>query len=119
MHELADLFKALSDETRLKIFALLLLHGELCVCDVEGTLGITQSKASRHLRTLLNARLVKKRREGTWMHYRPEEKPDPSAKIVMETVRRLISDEQAAALKSRLEEWFKEKAGEVPKCSAC
>jgi ArsR family transcriptional regulator, arsenate/arsenite/antimonite-responsive transcriptional repressor len=43
---------------------------ELCVCDIMGALGITQSKASRHLRYLFNAGLVTDRREGLWMYYR-------------------------------------------------
>lgn len=69
MRELSDIFKALGDETRLSIMALLLEHGELCVCDIEQALGVTQSKTSRHLRYLLHAGLVQDRREGVWVHY--------------------------------------------------
>lgn len=68
-HE-ARLFKSLADETRLKILWLLLTEEELCVCDVMNTLGITQSKASRHLRYLYNLGWVTDRREGLWMYYR-------------------------------------------------
>ena len=63
-------FKALSDETRLRIL-ILLARSELCVCEIEQTLGLTQSKVSRHLTVLRNAGLVLDRREGTWIHYRP------------------------------------------------
>ena len=67
-----DLFKALSDETRLKI--IILLHKrELCVCQIEAALGITQTKASRHLSILRRAGLLKARREGLWMYYTLEE----------------------------------------------
>ncbi|MCA8947537.1 MAG: metalloregulator ArsR/SmtB family transcription factor, partial [Planctomycetes bacterium] len=69
MRELSDIFKALADETRLAIMALLLEHGELCVCDIEQAIGATQSKTSRHLRYLLHAGLVQDRREGVWVHY--------------------------------------------------
>jgi ArsR family transcriptional regulator len=62
------MFKALSDPTRLRALNLL-LDGELCVCEVMKVLGITQSKASRHLVYLKNAGLVKSRRRGLWMHY--------------------------------------------------
>ena len=58
MRGLAEIFKALSEETRLQIMGMLRLHGELCVCDVEGALEITQSKPSRHLRTLLHEGLA-------------------------------------------------------------
>jgi len=63
-----QLFKALADETRLRILNLL-AHGELCVCEIEQALEIGQSKASRHLAYLRNAGLVTDRREGPWMYY--------------------------------------------------
>ena len=94
MQEMAEMFKALSDETRVQILASLLLHGELCVCDVEGALGITQSKSSRHLRYLLHAGLVQKRREGVWMHYRIARKPDARRKVLFRMVRQMLTDEQ-------------------------
>ena len=62
MIALANLFKALADETRLRILALLTDCDELCVCDIEQVLSITQSKASRHLRYLANVGLVEGRR---------------------------------------------------------
>jgi ArsR family transcriptional regulator len=64
----AELFKALADETRLRILNLL-VRGELCVCDIMAVLDIGQSKASRHLATLRNVGLVTDRRSGVWMHY--------------------------------------------------
>jgi ArsR family transcriptional regulator len=62
------LFRALADETRLRILNLL-VRGELCVCELTEVLDIGQSKASRHLAYLRNAGLVSDRREGAWMHY--------------------------------------------------
>ncbi len=66
----AQLFKSLADETRLRILWLLMAREELCVCDIMGVLGITQSKASRHLRYLYHLGWVTDRREGVWMNYR-------------------------------------------------
>lgn len=63
------LFKALADETRLRIVALL-SHGELCVCHLEEALRLSQPKVSRHLATLRAAGVVLDRREGTWVYYR-------------------------------------------------
>jgi ArsR family transcriptional regulator len=63
------LFKALGDETRLRIVALL-SHGELCVCHLESALGLTQPTASRQLAVLKNAGVVEARRSGTWVYYR-------------------------------------------------
>ena len=63
------IFKALSDETRLRIVKLL-EKGELCVCDIVAALDIVQPKASFHLGVLKDAGLIQDRREGKWMHYR-------------------------------------------------
>lgn len=68
MKEELDLFKALSDETRLRIMVLL-SEKELCVCQLEWALSLTQAKISRHLAVLKNAGLVQDRREGLWIFY--------------------------------------------------
>jgi ArsR family transcriptional regulator len=68
MADAVKLFKALADETRLRILHLL-CHRELCVCQIVEVLEIGQSKASRHLGHLRNAGLVDDRREGLWMYY--------------------------------------------------
>lgn len=65
----ALLFKALSDEKRLGILALL-KHGEQCACVLSEHTGIAQSALSYHMRILCEAHLVKARQEGKWTHYR-------------------------------------------------
>lgn len=70
MKNTAQLFKALGDETRLRIITLLSSHRELCVCDIMAVLDLPQSTVSRHLSYLRNAGLVDDRRQGVWMYYR-------------------------------------------------
>lgn len=62
------LFKALGDETRLRILGLLSVR-EMCVCEVMVALDLTQPTASHHLNLLENAGLVKDRKEGRWVFY--------------------------------------------------
>ncbi len=69
MEYTTQFFKALGDNTRLRILALL-FSGELCVCDITETLNLPQSTVSRHLSYLRNAGLVKSCRKQKWMHYR-------------------------------------------------
>lgn len=69
MKQTARKFKALADETRLRILALLLAEGELCVCDIMAALELPQSTASRHLAYLKNTGWVDDRREGVWIYY--------------------------------------------------
>lgn len=68
MRGLLKVFKALSDETRLRILNLL-LERECCVCEVMEVLGISQSRASRNLSALYDAGLLKLRRVGLWALY--------------------------------------------------
>lgn len=65
-----QLFKTLSDETRLSIVMLLRESGELCVCDICSATGESQPKISRHIAILREASLVLDRREGKWIYYR-------------------------------------------------
>lgn len=64
----AELFHALSDETRLGILEML-RAGERCVCDLQDQLDAAQSRLSFHLKVLKDAGLVSDRREGRWMMY--------------------------------------------------
>ena len=68
--ETTQLFKILSDTTRLRILMLLLQEGELCVCELTHALDLSQPKISRHLAVLRESGLVTDRRAGTWIHYR-------------------------------------------------
>lgn len=68
MQDLLDIFKALSDETRLRILKLL-ERGELCVCDIVTALDMSQPKVSFHLNTLKEAGFIKDRKDGRWIHY--------------------------------------------------
>lgn len=68
MRDFIQLMKALSDETRLRIFHLL-LERECCVCEVMQALGISQTRASRNLGILQNAGLLKTSRNGLWVLY--------------------------------------------------
>jgi ArsR family transcriptional regulator, arsenate/arsenite/antimonite-responsive transcriptional repressor len=65
---LTRLFRALGDETRLRIVALL-SHGELCVCHIEKALDLNQPNASRQLGILKSAGIVDSHRDGTWVYY--------------------------------------------------
>ncbi|HLI64089.1 MAG TPA: metalloregulator ArsR/SmtB family transcription factor [Terriglobales bacterium] len=69
MKQLEQIFKGLADPTRLRILNLL-LHGELCVCDLQYVLGSSQANVSRHLTYLKNSGLVLDRREGVRIYYR-------------------------------------------------
>ena len=66
--QVAELFKALSDPTRVRIIGLL-AHAELCVGDLARILGMTQPAVSHQLRVLRNLRIVRARKEGRHVYY--------------------------------------------------
>ncbi|AOY75981.1 ArsR/SmtB family transcription factor [Clostridium formicaceticum] len=68
MKEYIDVFKALSDENRLKILKILTC-GELCACDIQDHLGLTQPTISHHMKVLQHADLVNIDKRGKWMFY--------------------------------------------------
>jgi len=112
-HQLAGELRALADETRLQMLELLADHPELCVCDLEHALGISQSKASRHLRYLHNARLLDDRREGVWIYYRLADDLEPPLRDILAKAREALDPEAASTLHERLEHWLA-----VKTCSA-
>ncbi len=69
---LTEILKALSDENRMRIFCLL-TQQELCVCEMEVLLKISQSNASRHLSKLKAAQLIGFERKAHWVTYRVHE----------------------------------------------
>ncbi|MGP1489091.1 MAG: ArsR/SmtB family transcription factor [Peptoanaerobacter stomatis] len=68
VYDLADLFKIFSDSTRIKILCIL-FESEMCVYDLSGILGMSQSAISHQLRLLKQSKLVKHRREGKIIFY--------------------------------------------------
>ncbi len=67
--------KALSDKNRLKIVKML-QHRELCVCEIQTGLGLAQPTVSKHLKILEDAGLIISRKDGLWVNYSINSKPD-------------------------------------------
>lgn len=70
--ELESLFRALADRARVKILSMLLSSGceEVCVCDFERELDLSQPTVSYHLKRLVDVRLLERERRGTFAYYR-------------------------------------------------
>lgn len=108
----ARVFKALSDETRLRIMNLL-SFGELCVCDLENILKTTQSKISRHLSYLKNSGLVKDRRENVWIHYSIIDNNSFIKDLITLINKNIMDNEQ---IKTDIEELHKRKKNKKESC---
>lgn len=67
--EMAQVFKTLGDENRLRIIRRICCNGEVCACDLLEDLDVTQPTLSHHMKLLRDCGLVEVRKEGRWMHY--------------------------------------------------
>src|SRR6478736_4493831 len=94
VRSLTKLFRALGDETRLRIVALL-AHGELCVCHIENALELSQPNVSRHLGILRAAGIVDARREGSWIYYALAPQEHAAVKAMLDQLVALFGAERA------------------------
>lgn len=69
--ELARMFKALGDATRVRLLSLIAAgaDGEACICDLTGPVGLSQPTVSHHMRLLVDAGLVTREQRGKWAYY--------------------------------------------------
>ena len=111
MKDILQVFKALSDETRLRILKLL-EHGELCVCDIVASLDIIQPKISFHLGVLKEAGLVQDRRVGKWIHYRLDDS-DMFRRFLLLSVNERISEKAVSDDQKRLKDFLQSKSSKI------
>ena len=80
---------ALNDDTRIHILRFLDEHGALCVCDLQASFGMIQSRLSRHLKILKEAGFVRVERKGTWAYYSIRSPIDRFRLAALEEIRHL------------------------------
>ncbi len=116
MQDMIQIFKALTDESRLRILKLL-EHGELCVCEIVAAMNIVQPKVSFHLRALKEARLVTDTKHGKWIHYRLDDS-DIFRRFLVISILERADGERVKKDKERLEKFRRGKdIGSV--CGKC
>jgi ArsR family transcriptional regulator len=93
MKELEQYCKGMADSNRLRILNLL-LHGELCGCDIQYVLDTSQPNISRHLQYLKNSGLVLDRRDGFRIFYRLAEPTLGAKKYLFEFLQRAFKNEE-------------------------
>jgi ArsR family transcriptional regulator, arsenate/arsenite/antimonite-responsive transcriptional repressor len=106
------IFRALSDQTRLRILNLL-RGGEVCVCHLVAVLGVPQPTASRHLSYLRKAGLVVARKDGLWNYYRLSPACGKSHKMLLACLVQCFQEDAAFAedgvkLRARIQAGYSE-----------
>ena len=93
MKQLTKVMKALSDPNRVKIIKLL-QQKMMCVCELQGALGIAQPSVSKHLKILEEAGLVEYRKEGLWVnYYLTDGNSSPYAASLLGNLRHWLNDD--------------------------
>src|SRR6266542_4454971 len=100
MRELEQIFKGLADSNRLRILNLL-LHGELCVCDIQYILDSPQPNVSRHLTYLKNSGLVLDCREGPRIYYRLAQPAEGARKLLFSFLQSAFNQQRSFEEDSR------------------
>lgn len=70
---MVEILKALAEESRLRIVALL-MDNEMCVCEIEECLKLTQSNVSRHLTALKSSGILDNYKQAHWVYYKISDK---------------------------------------------
>ena len=113
-----QIFKAFSDESRVRIMHLLYQNKEMCISDIEHTLEFTQTKTSRHITYLKNSGLLSYRKHDSYVFYFIKEEvyeivhqvikfleKDQQLKNDLEVYRILFSNRELAANKIQTSKW--------------
>ena len=104
--DFVDLFKALSDQMRLRIMWILgKVNQELCVCEIMDSLDESQYNVSRHLKILKNSGLAQERKEGRWVFYSLTKPANQVQELLLDTIRAIpeeILTKDAERLEKRL-----------------
>lgn len=96
-----EIFKALSDDTRLRLFRLLVVSGrEHCCCELTDSVEEPQYNVSRHLKILRHAELVYERKEGRWVYFGACSAKDEFLKRIHESIKALVGPRFAVDLKN-------------------
>jgi ArsR family transcriptional regulator len=93
---IAEHFKSLADPTRLRMLNLL-FQGELCGCDIQYVLDLSQSNVSRHLNYLKRVGLVRDRRDGYRIFYRLDDSADRTRALLLEYLQHVFGKEAVFA----------------------
>jgi ArsR family transcriptional regulator, arsenate/arsenite/antimonite-responsive transcriptional repressor len=83
---------AINDETRLKILHFIDINDEVCVCDIESSFEMIQSRVSRHLKILKEAGFLKVDRRGRWAYYSIRQPLDQFRQSILKEISYLKMD---------------------------
>jgi ArsR family transcriptional regulator, arsenate/arsenite/antimonite-responsive transcriptional repressor len=94
LKKLTKILKALADESRLRIVALLKERNCLCVCEITEIIGLSQPTISSHLKKLQDAEVITCSKDGLWVNYNLDDNMEKEVKKLLESAVQILSEDE-------------------------
>ena len=94
LKKITKILKALADESRIRIVALLKERNGLCVCEITEIIGLSQPTISSHLKRLQDAEVITYSKDGLWVNYNLDENMEKEVKQLLGAVVRILSEDE-------------------------
>jgi ArsR family transcriptional regulator, arsenate/arsenite/antimonite-responsive transcriptional repressor len=94
LKKITKILKALADESRIRIVALLKERNDLCVCEITEIIGLSQPTISSHLKKLEDAEIITYSKDGLWVNYHLDENMEKEIEQLLETVVRILGEDE-------------------------
>ena len=105
LKKITKILKALADESRIRVLALLKERDGLCVCEITDIIGLSQPTISSHLKKLQDAEIITYSKDGLWVNYNLDENMEKEVKQLLGAIVRMLSEDKR--IKSDISRSFK------------
>ena len=94
LKKITKILKALADESRIRVLALLKERNCLCVCEITDIIGLSQPTISSHLKKLQDAEIITYSKDGLWVNYSLDENMDKEVEQLLGAVVQILSEDE-------------------------
>ena len=105
LKKITKILKALADESRIRVLALLKERNGLCVCEITDIIGLSQPTISSHLKKLQDAEVITYSKDGLWVNYNLDENMEKEVKQLLDSMVQILSEDER--IKSDVSRSFK------------
>ena len=105
LKKVTKILKALADESRIRMLALLKERNGLCVCEITEIIGLSQPTISSHLKKLQDAEIITYSKDGLWVNYSLDENMEEEVKQLLDSMVQILSEDER--IKSDVSRSFK------------
>ena len=94
LKKITKILKALADESRIRMLALLKERNGLCVCEITDIIGLSQPTISSHLKKLQDAEIITYSKDGLWVNYSLDENMDKEVEQLLGALVHMLSEDE-------------------------